>query len=190
MMLWMTELSDILLLDYIFNQQDRPGNIDYTWVWYHTDAGGHLKSVRVDLEASRLAMNSVETPTEMTNSSRSFLIEKIYINDSDAGGRKYTNFTKRSGLLENLHHLNAITYRQLTWLADDFGLRGPLYRYLRDTFGLPDRYVAEIAQNVIQAGQTLKKTCTAGGLRFDLEPDTYVSTTQVQSVRVDCEAPN
>lgn len=190
MMLWMTELSDILLLDYIFNQQDRPGNIDYTWVWYHTDAGGHLKSVRVDSEASRLAMNPVETPTEMRNSSRSFLIEKIHINDSDAGGRKYTNFTKRSGLLENLHHLNAVTYRQLTRLADDFGLRGPLYRYLRDTFGLPDRYVAEIAQNVIQAGQTLKKTCTAGGLRFDLEPDTYVSTAQVQSVRVDCEAPN
>ena len=35
MMFWMTELSDILLLDYIFNQQDRPGNIDYTWVWYY-----------------------------------------------------------------------------------------------------------------------------------------------------------
>ena len=37
MMFWMTELSEICLLDYIFSQQDRPGNIDYRWVWYYLD---------------------------------------------------------------------------------------------------------------------------------------------------------
>src|SRR6202046_544065 len=40
MMFWMTELSDVLLMDYIFNQQDRPGNIDYLWVWYYLDPSG------------------------------------------------------------------------------------------------------------------------------------------------------
>jgi hypothetical protein len=33
MMFWMQETADIVLMDYIFGQQDRPGNIDYLWVW-------------------------------------------------------------------------------------------------------------------------------------------------------------
>jgi hypothetical protein len=189
MMFWMTELSDILLLDYIFNQQDRPGNVDYTWVWYYLDSGGRLKSARVDSEASRLAANSVGTPTEVKNSSKSMLIERIQINDNDAGGRKYTNFTKRFSLLEKLHHLNAVTYRQLIKLGNDFRVKGPLYRYLLDTFDLHDAYVVEIAQNVIQAGLILKKTCNDGSLRFDLEPESYVITAQAHSQNVDCEAP-
>jgi hypothetical protein len=188
MMFWMTELSDILLLDYIFNQQDRPGNIDYTWVWYYFDLGGELKSVRADSEAGRVAMSSVETPTEVKNSSRSFLIEKVQLNDNDAGGRKYTNFTKRFGLLEKLHHLNPVTYRQLIHLANDFQIKGPLYRYLRDTFDLHDVYAVAIAQNAIQAALILKKACTDGGLKFDLRPDSYLTAIQVQSLNVDCEA--
>lgn len=189
MMYWMTELSDILLLDYIFNQQDRPGNIDYTWVWYYLDSGGQLKSHRVGSEASRPTANSVEIPTEVKNSSKSILIERIQSNDNDAGGRKYTNFTRRFGLLEKLHHLNAVTYRQLIKLGNDFRIKGPLYRYLQDTFDLHDAYVADIAQNVMQAASILKKTCIDGSLKFDLEPESYVTTAQVHSQNVDCEAP-
>jgi hypothetical protein len=181
-------LSDILLSDYIFNQQDRPGNIDYTWVWYYFDPSGQSKSIRVDSEASRLAMKSVETPTEAKNSPRSFLIQKTQINDSDAGGRKYTNFTKQFGLLEKLHHFNAVTYRQLIRLANDFQVKGPLYRYLQDTFDLHDAYTVAIANNVIQAALILKRTCTDGGLKFDLEPDAYLAAVQVQPLEVDCEA--
>ena len=187
MMFWMTELSDILLLDYIFNQQDRPGNIDYLWVWYYLDPGERLKSVRVNSEASRLSMNSVEAPAEVKNSSKSMLIEKIQINDNDAGGRKYTNFTERFGLLEKLRHLNPVTYRQLIKLGNDFHNKGPLYRYLQDTFDLHEAYVVEIAQNVIQAGSILKKACNDGRLKFDLEPESYVITGQAQAQRIECE---
>ncbi len=188
MMFWMTELSDILLLDYIFNQQDRPGNIDYTWVWYYSDPGGQFRSVRADSEASRLAMSSVETPAEVKDSPRSFLIQKTQINDNDAGGRKYTSFTKQFGLLEKLHHFNATTYRQLLRLADDFQVNGPLYGYLRDTFDLHGAYTVAIVQNVIQAALILKRTCASGGLKFDLAPDTYLAAAQVPSPSVDCEA--
>jgi hypothetical protein len=189
MMFWMTELSDVLLMDYIFNQQDRPGNIDYVWVWYYVDPSGQVKTIRVDSEASRSAMASVETPPEVKNSTKSFLIQKIRINDNDAGGRRYTNFTKNFGLLEKLHHLNPITYAQLIRLANDFQVKGPLYQYFQGTFNLPDAYSASIAQNVIQAALILKNTCQSGSMKFDLSPESYLVTGQVQAVSVDCEAP-
>jgi len=189
MMFWMTELSDVMLMDYIFNQQDRPGNIDYVWVWYYVDPSGQVKTIRVDSEASRSAMASVETPPEVKNSSKSFLIQKVRINDNDAGGRRYTNFTKNFGLLEKLHHLNPVTYAQLIRLANDFQVKGPLYKYFQGTFNLPDAYGAAIAQNVIQAAVVLKNTCKSGNMKFDLSPESYLATGQVQAVSVDCEAP-
>ena len=189
MMFWMTELSDILLLDYIFNQQDRPGNIDYLWVWYYLDPNGQLKTSRADSEVNRSAMNSVEMPTDIRSSPKSFLIQKIQINDNDAGGRRYTNFTRNFGLLEEVHHLNPVTYGQLIHLANDFQVKGPLYKYFQGTFDLADAYNAAITQNVIQAALILKNTCKSGSLKFDLSPESYLATGQVQTVSVDCEAP-
>jgi hypothetical protein len=189
MMFWMTELSDIMLLDYIFNQQDRPGNIDYLWVWYYVDPSGKVKTRRVDSEVSRSVMTSIETLPEVKSSAKSFLIQKIQINDNDAGGRRYTNFTRNFDLLEKLHHLSPVTYGQLIRLANDFQVKGPLYKYFQDTFDLSDAYSAAIAQNVIQAALILKNTCKKGSMKFDLSPESYLATGQVQTVSVDCESP-
>jgi len=189
MMFWMTELSDILMLDYIFNQQDRPGNIDYRWVWYYLDSGGHLKSSTVDSEASRPAMASVETPPEAKGSSKSFLIQKVQINDNDAGGRRYTNFTKKFGLLEKIRHLSPIAYRQVIRLANDFQVKGPLYKYFSTTFNMPDAYIGAIAQNTIQAALILKTTCKSGSMVFDLAPESYLASGQVEAIHVDCDNP-
>jgi hypothetical protein len=70
-------------------------------------------------------MASVEAPPEVKSSSKSFLIQKIQINDNDAGGRHYTNFTKKIGLLEKIRHLSPTAYRQLIRLANDFQVKGP-----------------------------------------------------------------
>jgi len=189
MMFWMTELSDILILDYLFNQQDRPGNIDYEWVWYYIDSGGQLKSSRVKSEASRPAMDSIGAPPEVKNGAKSFLIEKIHINDNDAGGRRYTNFTRKFGLLEKVRHVNPITYRQLIRLANDFQVKGPLYKHFSETFNMPDAYIAAIAQNATQAALVLKTTCKSGSMNFDLDPESYLTRGQVEAISVDCDNP-
>ncbi len=189
MMFWMEELSEILIMDYIFSQQDRPGNIDYIWVWYYVTGEGDLKSVRVDSEVNRPGMGSIQVSGEVKNSSKRYLIQKTQINDNDAGGRKYSNFTKKFGLLEKIRHLNAVTYRQLIHLAKDFEAMGPLYKYLRDTFYISDSNADVIKQNVIQAAQILRSTCKAGTMKFDLNPETYLGTQKVEEVQVDCDNP-
>jgi hypothetical protein len=189
MMFWMKELSEICLLDYIFGQQDRPGNIDYLWVWYYVDKQGELKSERSDSEASRSAVGSIQVPEDIKGHGKVVLIQKTQINDNDAGGRRYANFTKKFGVLEKLRHLNPVTYRQLIRLARDLTARGPFYNYLRDTFYLNSAYTDLIVQNTIQAAQMLQNTCKAGTLKFDLNPEAYLTTGKVEKVQIDCANP-
>jgi hypothetical protein len=189
MIFWMTELSEICLLDYIFSQQDRPGNIDYVWVWYYIDRQGQLGSERADTKVSRAEIGSISLPSALKGSKGVYLIEKTAINDNDAGGRRYVNFTKRFGLLEKLRHLKAITYRQLIRLAKDFSDRGPMYSYLHDTFYLNNSYSELIVENSIQAASILQAACKAGTVKFDLNPETYLMTGKVEDVKVDCVNP-
>jgi hypothetical protein len=189
MIFWMKEMSEMVILDYMFSQQDRPGNIDYLWIWYYVNEDGVLKSIPTDSKVGRPDIGSIQVPEEIKSGVRYYLIQKTQLNDNDAGGRRYTNFTRQFGLLEKLRHLNAVTYRQLIRLARDFQVKGPLYDYLRVTFNLGDFYTSIIAQNTIQAAGILKATCRSAAMRFDLDPEAFVMTQKAGEVRVDCENP-
>jgi len=189
MVLWTKETADIFLLDYIFNQQDRPGNVDYLWVWYAVDGSGKLQSEKVDSEASRSGIDGIPLPDDFKQTSRHFLLQKTQINDNDAGARRYSNFTKEFGLLEKERHTSAVTYRQLLRLANDFQTKGPLYTYFSNTYDLSAAYIEGIVRNTIQAATIMKSSCKNGVMRFDLDPDAYLSTGKAQETRVDCENP-
>jgi hypothetical protein len=189
MMFWMQELSEILILDHIFSQQDRPGNIDYIWVWYYVDGEGQLRSRHIEAKVSRPGMSSIQAPDEVKGSATRYLIQKTQLNDSDAGGRRYANFTQKFGLLSKIHHLSAVTYRQLVRLANDFETKGPLYKYVRDTFYISDANANLITQNAVQAAQILQGACKAGKMNFDLDAERYVEAQEVEAVKVDCENP-
>jgi len=189
MMFWMQEMSEIVLMDYIFGQQDRPGNIDYLWMWYSVDDKGELKSTRVDSQVARPEMGSISLPDEIKSRGKYYLIQKTQINDNDAAGREYANFTKKFGLLEKLRHIYAATYRQLIRLAKDYRAKGPLYNYLNDTFYMPPVYTNLIIRNSIEAAQIVQSACKAGTMRFDLNAEVYPATHKVEEVHVDCENP-
>jgi hypothetical protein len=176
-------------MDYIFGQQDRPGNIDYLWVWYSVNDKGELKTTRADSEVARPKMSTIAIPDEIKASGKYYLVQKTQLNDNDAAGRSYTNFTKKFGLLEKLRHFNAVTYRQLLHLAKDYQAKGPLYNYLSETFYLPPASVSLIVQNTIQAAQIVQGTCKAGRMRFDLDAEKLMATQKAEEVQVDCDNP-
>lgn len=110
-------------------------------------------------------------PDDLKVSTKVCLIQKTHINDNDAGGRRYTNFSKKFELLEKLEHIEVVTYRQLIHLSKGFQAKGPLYNYLRNAFYLNDDYPDLIAQNTIQAANVLQSACKGRRLRFDLDPE-------------------
>ena len=179
MVFWMKELTEITLLDYIFSQQDRIGNIDYLTYWYWVDDG----EVR-----RRIAAGST-VPDDIADF-HPVRLKRSQLNDNDAGGRvPYANFTKTTRMLEKIRHYSPDTYRRLMRLDKDFEDQGPLYRYVRDTFGLSDAQIRQVVTNTRLAAEILRSSCRAGRLRFDLDPKAFLRDGRVTAQSLDCDRP-
>jgi len=179
MVYWMSDLIDVTVLDFIFSQQDRIGNIDFVPAWHWFDDG----VLRVRPAASRTP------PGDIAGFSPVYL-KRTELGDNDAGVRlTYRNYTKRTGMLENLRHYRAGAYAQLIRLARDFAAEGPLYEYVRTTFGFSDREFAQVSVNVAAAASILGASCRAGQLRFDVEPEEFLRNGAVVARDVDCDSP-
>jgi hypothetical protein len=176
---WMQDLTEITLLDYIFSQQDRVGNIDYVAYW-HWAEGDQVRLAEAD-GARAPAAAAGRNPQ---------LIRRSWLNDNDAGGKvKYANFTKKTGMLEKIRHYNPKTYRQLIALDKDLVAKGKLYAYLRDTFGLTEVQLEHVVAGTREAAAILRATCKAGKLRFDLDPDAFLASGKAVADKIDCENP-
>jgi hypothetical protein len=179
MLFWMTELTEITLLDYIFSQQDRIGNIDYIPYWYWTENG----------IIHRLKAHNSQLPKELSDKN-AILLKRSQLNDNDAGGRvSYINFTKKTTMLEKQRHYRTAIYKKLLRLNSDFSKQGPLYHYLQTTFALSEKQLMHIVNNTAEATAILQETCRAGKLRFDLDPTDYLLTNSTTRHNVNCENP-
>jgi hypothetical protein len=179
MVFWMSDLIDITLLDYLFSQQDRVGNVDYLSAWYWVE-DGRLRS--------RPA--SASTPPPDVAAFNPQRLRRTELGDNDAGVRlTYINYAKRTGMLDNLRHYRATTYRQLMRLDADLAAGGELHEHVRTTFGLSEKEFAAIKANVRSAADILRASCRVGRLRFDVEPAEFLLAGSVTERRVDCEKP-
>ncbi len=179
MVFWMTELTELTLLDYIFNQQDRIGNIDYLPYWYWVEQG----SIKM------MTAHDKKMPENLIGKNP-LLLKRSQLNDNDAGARVgYINFTKKTKMLEKQRHYRAELYKKLLSLNNDFERQGKLYHYLRDTFSLSAKQLQHIVKNTAEATIILQKTCREGKLRFDLDPDQFLLTGTAIEQKINCEAP-
>lgn len=174
---WMADIANIALLDFIFSQQDRVGNIDYTpyWVWVEDDKIRDRKATTHGEEAEAPPLGAIR-------------IKRTHLNDNDAGARvEYANFAKSTEMLEKIRHFPAKTYSKLMELNDDFGSQGVLYGFVRDSFGLDAHQLDQIVKNTALAAEILSDTCSRQELVFDLEPVEFFKTKDVKPVVLDCK---
>ncbi|MCO5113642.1 MAG: hypothetical protein M9899_05660 [Bdellovibrionaceae bacterium] len=174
MALWMKELTEIVILDHILNQQDRIGNIDFRWYYYWVDAEGKVQSQKLEdangdnVDTLRSLMSKIVYPQEV-DGAKTVLVQRTRINDNDAGVyRGYTNFTKRTKMLQNIRHIDQDTYDRLLALNEDFQNQGPIYQLLKTEFHITDQDLALMVTNTLEATEILKSTNAAGKLLFDL----------------------
>jgi hypothetical protein len=174
---WMQDLTEITLLDYIFSQQDRIGNIDYLEYWYWIDGNqiqhrpAHGKTIPADIREYK-----------------PLRLKRTLLNDNDAGGHlSYVNYTKRTGMLEKIRHYNPDIYRQLLKLDTDFMRKGSLYNYVATTFGLSERQLKMVVDNTHSAAKILKDSCRKGRLRFDLDLAEFLLHQDIQPKKVACD---
>lgn len=177
MVFWMTELTEIVLLDFVFSQQDRVGNIDFTPYYYWLE-DGKMKHKR----AKHHEAGDGSVPAD------AILLRRTNLNDNDAGARvQYANFAKSTQMLEKLRHVNADTYSKLMALDADLTNDGPISQWLRTSFGLGDREVAQVVSNTSLAAGILRQSCDQGQLIFDLEPKQFLETGTVVAKEMSCD---
>lgn len=177
MVFWMTELTEIVLLDFILSQQDRVGNIDFTPYYYWLD-GGTVKHKKA----------KHHEPGDGSVPGDAILLRRTNLNDNDAGGRvQYANFAKSTQMLERLRHMNAGTYRKLVALNADLQVGGQIYQWLAASFGLSEREVAQVLKNTSLATGILRESCEAGRLIFDLEPKEFFEAGRVEPSKIACD---
>lgn len=174
---WMREISEIVLLDYIFSQQDRIGNIDFTPYYYWVEDG--------DLKHKNAKHHE---PGDGDVSAGALLLKRTNLNDNDAGGLvRYANFAKSTEMLEKLRHFDGGVYRRLLALDADLQAQGPIHGWLSDSLGLTDREVLQVVNNTRLAIGILQESCNAGDLSFDLDPEQFALTGSVTPERVACD---
>ncbi|RTZ64195.1 MAG: hypothetical protein DSZ29_05815 [Aquificaceae bacterium] len=190
MLYWMRELTEIVLLDYIFSQQDRVGNIDYRWAWYWVGDDGKVNKKWASSKVSRRNIDRIQPPAEIAQFFPN-LVQRTHLNDNDAGGRvPYANFAKRTGMLQKLRHFSAKTYSKLIRLDRDLQDHGPIYRYIEKSFVLDSRQRRQIVKNTRLATEILKDTCSIGKLRFDLDnPKDFLLDVAMTEQPMDCHNP-
>ncbi len=185
MVLWMNELSEIAVLDFIFSQQDRVGNVDYRWYWTYVDEKGEVQKLRVEdsrfESLPRISMAKIPVPAEIAGRNP-LLIQVTQLGDNDAGGLvEYANYTKATGMLNGvpgmtnpIKHLNKETYQRLLKLARDFKAKGENYQVLNREVRMlgytdaGDRRFNQLIGNTITAAGIFEKNCREGILQLDL----------------------
>lgn len=118
------------------------------------------------------------------------LLQRTELGDNDAGVRtSYLNFARRTGMLAAVRHVPPQTYRRLIALADDLQAQGPLAGHLRSSYGFSAAEFSHFAANARDAADTLRASCKAGRLRFDLDPDAFLRDGRSDAVKLDCDRP-
>ncbi|MBE1283509.1 MAG: hypothetical protein GJ676_09365 [Rhodobacteraceae bacterium] len=174
---WMREVSEIVLLDFIFSQQDRVGNIDFTPYYYWIENGDleHKRAKHHELGAGDVPAGAM-------------LLKRTDLNDNDAGGRvAYANFAKTTQMLEKLRHFDGKVYERLVALDRDLQSQGPIYQWLSTSLGLKDREVTQVVNNTALASGIVQESCRAGRLRFDLNPKEFFLTGDVVPDEINCD---
>ncbi|MDH3894332.1 MAG: hypothetical protein OES78_07225, partial [Chromatiales bacterium] len=175
---WMQELTEVVWLDYLFNQQDRIGNVDYQFLWHWWQDGQFM--TRLAAEPSVPADIAAYAPLRLKRSR---------INDNDAGGRSaYVNYAEKTGMLDGLRHFNADLYGRIARLSRDFAEQGELFQFTARNFGLSDKYLVHLSRQVKKAFAILSDECASGELRFDLDPELLIRDGEVAATSVDCES--
>ena len=165
---WMNEITELVILDTLFRQQDRIGNIDYRWRWQWIEQG--------ELRASYTDPGREDA----------LKLRVSQLNDNDAGVRSgYANYALRTGMLDGWHHMDPGLYRRVQTLGADFATGGRVAQAVRANYRLSRREAEGVIKRGIQVAEALRQRCESGALRFDLS----VANVLRPSAAVDADAP-
>ena len=156
------DMSDMILMDTILNQQDRFGNEAkqefYVWV----------EEGKIQEQAEKKA-----DKTEMAQK-QAVLVNKLLMKDNDCGVSK-TNWMKKNNVLSELHHMSAQTYQKFMAFAKAVAANPSQYsEYFQTQMVYTQADWSSVSGNIASSRATLLNNCKSGKLVLDLDLESYL----------------
>lgn len=167
------DVSDMILLDFILNQQDRIGNIHYKYYWYYLNPQNPQNILRKKSKASikKDVLIVPENETAEMADKQAVLLKQMILRDNDCGITK-SNMMRKHGVLERIRHFSPQTYEKFIDFAKQLD-RPETDSYLKNELFLTDIDIQKVKDNISKAKQILVSKCRSGELQFDLDLASY-----------------
>lgn len=165
------DVTDMILMDTLLNQQDRIGNVHYKFYWYYV-VGGKIERTKSD---ARIVNDKLTVPAiekQQMAGKMAALVKEMVLKDNDCGVTK-TNMMRKISALEKIRHFSFQTYRR--FIAFEKTLSRPDVRdYFMNEMLFSDANFRSLQDNAKKAREILKSRCRSGSLRFDVDLENYV----------------
>ncbi len=203
--LTMKDVSDVVLMDTLMNQEDRVGNIHYKMAWYTKSINPETNEISFKRESSKAEMKSnIEAITSMKSvdevkkmsswiipekelaiqKAGGLLVQEMLLKDNDCGVdvNTRTNMMRKNDGLERVRHMSARTYKrfiELYKLAQAPEFKTWLMREMQftaaDAGNITDSSGKSFYANLNKANSILRANCKSGVLKLDLNVDDLIS---------------
>lgn len=173
----MKDVSDMILLDTLFSQDDRIGNIHYKHAWYYIDENGKVdrKKSKASIKGGKLIVPEEE---KTKYGSTGTIVREMIMKDNDCGVdvTKRSNMMREISALEKVKHMSAKTYKRLlefSKIAKTPEVEEWMQRELLFTTADLKGPGRSFQNNLDMAVKTLTTNCQKGTLKLDLNIEDY-----------------
>jgi hypothetical protein len=203
--LTMKDVSDVVLMDTLMNQEDRVGNIHYKMAWYTKSVDPSTNEISFKREGSKAemkpaieaitSMKSVDEVKKMSSwiipekelaiqAAGGLLVQEMMLKDNDCGVdvATRTNMMRKNDGLERIRHMSVRTYKKFIELyktAQKPDFKTWLMREMQftaaDAGNITDASGKSFYANLNKAYSILNKNCKSGVLKLDLNVDDLIS---------------
>ncbi len=176
----MRDMGELILMDYIFQQQDRFGNIHSKFYWFWLNEAGKIERDKIKLDDSeRPILSNKPNPNAV-------VVKKLLLKDNDCGSRAGNPKAFTISELSLVRHMHPRTYKGIRYLAKQWqaGIAKPYFEreaLLNTPDALGREGIAEFGKRVIAASDQLTANCKNGKLLLDLDITSHIKNSPAAS---------
>ncbi len=160
------DFTDMVILDHVFNQIDRMGNVHQKTYHHYLDDRGHL------------AWKGKPAPGAVP-------LVRLVLKDNDDGLKwKVRGAIVASRLLDDIRHLDPTVYRRMQWLASvmsDPATAPQVKAWFRDSVHVTDASYDRVRERFLEVAAHFRKLHDAGILQLDLDLEAALRAAAAQA---------
>ncbi|MGZ3710101.1 MAG: hypothetical protein ACXVBE_00015 [Bdellovibrionota bacterium] len=195
-MVQLKDVSDMILLDYLLNQQDRMGNIHYIPYYLYVE-DGVIKDKKTKVAKDKDSDEDkakVKAEQEAMKAKGAVVVKRMLLADNDCGVTK-DNLMLSNQIFLNLNHMGLDTYRRLLWLATK--LPTPEWKnFFRQELQFTQNDLEKtnanspgLLLNAARAAKLLQDKCRKGVLSLDLNISMQLEGKNITDSKPYCDLP-